>query len=71
MKRFPSFSILPALPRLRAVHCVAVSFAALNKQTNKQTILNVSMNESFDLFFVRFLTFLIIEALQSRRKQSQ
>jgi hypothetical protein len=29
--------VLPALPRLRAAHRVAVSFAALNKQTNKQT----------------------------------
>jgi hypothetical protein len=29
--------VLPALPRLRAVHRVAISFAALNKQTNKHT----------------------------------
>jgi hypothetical protein len=30
--------VLPALPRLRTVHCVAVSFAALNKQTNKHVL---------------------------------
>jgi hypothetical protein len=33
------FVVLPALPRLLAVHCEAVSFTALNKQTNKQTFL--------------------------------
>jgi hypothetical protein len=32
--------ILPALPRLRAVHRVAVSLAALNKQTNNRLISN-------------------------------
>jgi hypothetical protein len=42
-KSRPLTGRLSSLPRLRAVHCVAVSFAALNKQTSKQSRQNSSV----------------------------